>query len=940
MVEFRLLGQVEVWAGGRQLETGSPQQRAVLAALLVDAGRVVTVPTLVDRVWGEQPIEGARRALHAHISRIRQLLRHVEGDGVAPVRLLNRSGGYLLDIDTDLVDWHRFRRLVGAAGSEPDPAQRLRQALDLWRGAPLANVPGDWAARTRERWRERQLDTTVSWAEAELRAGRHHDLIGPVRDRLDEHPLAEPLVAVLMRALATTGRAAEALHCYAATRTRLVEELGVAPGPELQALHQAILRGQVPPGRGDGPPRGETRAHGDRPALGDRPARGETPAQLPADVRGFAGRVEHIARLNEILEEAAAETTAIIISAVSGTAGVGKTALALRWAHRVRARFPDGQLYLNLRGFDPAGRVMTPADAVRVLLDSLGVAPERIPPDPDAQAGLYRSLMAGRRMLVVLDNARDAEQVRPLLPGTVTSVVVVTSRNQLTALVAGQGAHPLVLDVLSDGEARQLLANRLGAERVAAEPDAVEKIIAVCARLPLALTIAAARAQHGPLPLSAIAEELREVDQRLDALDAGDITSQVRAAFSWSYGALSPPAARLFRLLGLHPGPDISAAAAASLADAPIAEVRRHLRELVSASLLTEHSPVRYTQHDLLRVYAADLVRTDRQRQAATSRMLDHYVHAAHEADRLLNPHRDRPPMPLDAAAEVHVEVSDGTRAMEWLNVERAVLLAVLQYAAERGHHAHAWHLAWAIDIFLDRRGLWPERAAAWLVALDAAERLADPRAQAYAHGRIAQVYRQLDRLADAHTHLQHALHQYVQVGDTQGEADTHLTLVRWYEREGLLDQALHHAEHAVALFQTTEDRRGEALALNMIGWFHILRGEHRRAVDECQKALVLLQKVGDRSGEAATWDSLGLAHHHLGDLTLATECYDRAIGLYRDLVDHYNVADTFIHLGDMHRAEGNHRAAGDAWREALAILTDLGHPDAEDVRSKLDAPG
>jgi hypothetical protein len=382
-------------------------------------------------------------------------------------------------------------------------------------------------------------------------------------------------------------------------------------------------------------------------AVRRRPGRPWT-QQLPAAVAHFAGRTGELATLTGLLRGRAERGGTVVISAIGGTAGVGKTALAVHWAHQVADRFPDGQLYVNLRGFDPSGSVMAPAEAVRRFLDALQVPPERIPVDLDAQAALYRSQLACKRMLVVLDNARDTVQVRPLLPGAPTCLVVVTSRGQLTSLVAVDGAHPLTLDLLTEAEARELLARRLGPDRIAAEPQAVEQIVGCCARLPLALSIAAARAEQSGFPLAALAGELAETGRRLDVLDAGDAAGQVRAVFSWSYTALSSAAARLFRLLGLHPGPDISAAAAASFAAVPPAETRRLLAELVRASLLTEHTPGRYAFHDLLRAYAVDVTHTHDpadQRRAAVGRMLDHYRHTAHTAERLLNPARD--PIPL-----------------------------------------------------------------------------------------------------------------------------------------------------------------------------------------------------------------------------------------------------------------------------------------------------
>ena len=577
---------MEVIVSGRSVDIGPPQRRAVLAALTVDAGRPVPTETLIDRVWGEHSPDRVRRALQAHITRIRRLL---EPDG-RPAPLVRRPAGYLLDVDPDAVDLHRFRRLLDrvheAELADAERVMLLREALGLWRGTPLAGVIGQWAARTLQTWQQLHLDTAVAWGRAELAVDRPTAVIGPLTELVGEHPLTESVVAVLMRALHEAGRASDALDLFTATRTRLVDELGIEPGAELQRVQRAVLR--------------DDRGQPER-----KPAARTVPAQLPRDIRGFSGRGDELARLDALA--ATPGGTAMVITTVVGTAGVGKTALALHWAHRNRSRFPDGQFYVNLRGYDPAGQPMDPADAIRGFLDALGVPPDQVPPGRDARAALYRSLLDGRRVLVVLDNARDAEQVRPLLPGTPSALVLVTSRSPLAGLSALDGAVPVALDLLTTGDARDLLTHRLGAARLAAEPQAADDLIARCARLPLALAVVAARAAARPrLTLATLAAELADTASRLDALSVGDPLADVRGVFSWSYAALSPAAGQLFRLLGLHPGPDITAAAAASLAGLTPGQVRPTLTELVRAHLVTEHTPGRYTPHDLLRSYALE----------------------------------------------------------------------------------------------------------------------------------------------------------------------------------------------------------------------------------------------------------------------------------------------------------------------------------------------
>ncbi|MEV4763080.1 tetratricopeptide repeat protein [Micromonospora chokoriensis] len=661
------------------------------------------------------------------------------------------------------------------------------------------------------------------------------------------------------------------------------------------------------------------------------------PRQLPADVASLAGRDDEVA----VLDKLVAAPTTRVVAAISGTAGVGKTALAVHWAHRVADRFHDGQLYVNLRGFDPLGQAVSAAKALRGFLDALGVPTTRVPDDLDAQAALYRSALAGKRILVVLDNARDAEQVRPLLPGTPTTVVLVTSRNQLTSLVSLDSAHPLPLGLLSRDAARHLLTNRLGVERVAAEPEAAEAIITACARLPLALSIAAARAQQSGFPLATLAAELGTAGQRFGVLDAGDAVGEVRAVFSWSYTALTPPAAGLFRLLGLHPGPDITVAAAASLAGRPADEARRLLTELTRANLLAEFRPGRFTAHDLLRAYAAELsdgTDSASDRRAATRRLLDHYTHTTHAADALLRPHSD----PVDhlmtpAAAGVQPErPTSHAEAMEWLTSEHPVLVAALRLAASAGFDAHTWRLGRALDTFLDRQGHWHDRVETCQAALLAAERLGDPIAQAVAHRFLAGAHTVIDRYADAMGHLERALDLYVTSGDTEGQARTHQNLASLWDRQGEHRKALGHSQRTLVLARSAGHRRAQADALNAVGWCHAQLGEHLAALSYCEQALDLLQQLDDRAGEAATWDSLGFAHHNLGQYGRAVECYERTLELARDLGDLWGEADTLSRLGDTRHALGDPTSARADWRRALDIFTALNHPDATIVRAKL----
>jgi tetratricopeptide (TPR) repeat protein len=664
------------------------------------------------------------------------------------------------------------------------------------------------------------------------------------------------------------------------------------------------------------------------------------PRQLPAPVRHFVGRVAELAVLTGLADEVAEVAGTVVISAIDGTAGVGKTAVAVHWAHQVAWRFPDGQLYVNLRGFDPTGRTMSPAEAVRGFLDAFVVPAGQIPVSLEAQAALYRSLLAGRQVLVVLDNARDIEQVRPLLPGSPGCLVVVTSRSRLAGLIAAEGAHPLTLDLLSPAESRALLARRLGPERVAAEESAVDEIITRCARLPLALAVVAARSRaHPEFPLAVLAGELRTASGALHAFDGGDSGTDVRLVFSWSYHQLDGEAARLFRLLGSHPGADLAVPAAASLSGLPPREVRGPLARLARAHLITEHAPGRYTFHDLLRAYATELARaTDpaAERHAAQHRILDHYLHTANAAALLFNPHRDPITLTAGQPGVGPQPLTDDQQALAWFIAEHRVLLAAIDQAVAAGFDTHAWQLAWTLADFFQRRGHWHDWAATQRAGLEAARRHADRIGSAHAHHSVARAYLQLGRDNDAHHHFRRALHYFAELDDRAGQALTHRGLSYAYERQGRNQEALEHARQALDLYQAAGHRAGQANALNAIGWYCAQVGDHQQALSYCEEALTMHREVGDHRGEAATWDSLGYAHHHLGNAQQAIVCYQRAVHAERILGDRYNEADVLSRLGDSLQAGGEPLAARTAWQQALAILDELGHTDSAHLYAKL----
>jgi DNA-binding SARP family transcriptional activator/tetratricopeptide (TPR) repeat protein len=933
-LEFRLLGEVDVRVDGRAVEVGHARQRCVLAALLVDANRVVSVDQLVDRVWPQRAPQRVRSAVYTYVTRLRRALA-VAGDDVDITR---RSGGYVLAVEPAVVDLHRFDRLVARARTTDDDAAALalvEEALGLWRGQALAGLDTPWFNAVRAAADKQRLAAELDRNDLALLLGRHTGLLGELATAATARPLDERLAGQLMLALYRSGRQNDALAHYRQVRERLADELGTDPSPPLQHLHQQILRADPTLAAPDGT--GPTPA----PTPGPPPP---VPRQLPTPVRHFTGRADELKVLTGLLDETSTAGGTVVVSAIAGTAGIGKTALAVHWGHQTADRFPDGQLYVNLRGFDPTGQVMDPAEAVRRFLDALGVPPQRIPADLDAQAALYRSHLAGRRMLILLDNARDTAQARPLLPGTPACLVLVTSRNQLTGLVA-DGAHPVILDLLTDTEARDMLRRRLGAARVAAEPGAVDEIVACCSRLPLALAIVAARAASQPrLPLAALAAELRQARDRLDAMVGDDPRSDVRAVFSWSYRALSPAAARLFRLLGVHPGPDLSTAAAASLAALRPARVRPVLVELAQANLIVEYTVGRYTCHDLLRGYAAAqalALDPDSQRRAAIHRILDHYLHTAGTADRLLEPARDPIASSPSQPGVTPEHLADYEQALAWFTVERPVLLAAVDQAVAAGFDRHIWQLAWTLWVFFDRQGHWLDQITTGRAAVAATARLSDPGLQAHAHRNLANAYFRLGHFDEAEIQLRQALDLASLAGDQLGQAGTHYALGDLCEQRGRPTQALEHGRKALDLYRVIGHQIGQADALNAVGLFCSQLGDFQQALVFCQQALAMQWDLDNHDGQAATLDSLGYTHHQLGEHAQAVTCYRQSAALFRSVGNRYEEAATLTRLGDTQHAAGDPDAARNAWQKALVILTDLDHPEAPEVCGRLAAlPG
>jgi DNA-binding SARP family transcriptional activator len=922
-IEFAVLGPLEVRRGQRPVPVRGWRQQTVLAMLLLADGHVVPVGRLVEAVWNGDPPDGAVKAVRNCVSTLR--CRSGEAAGLA-IPIETTAAGYRLPLEGCHLDAREFRQQAGAArrlaaaGQPVQAVAGLREALGLWRGSALAGTGSRIVQAEAARLDEQRMTALEDCLDLQLALGQHRQVVSELQALVRENPLRERIAGQLMLALYRSGRQAEALDAYRRLAERLAEELGIDPAGEVTRLHEAILR-QEP---------SLALAGAEPPSPPPSPA--PSPAQLPLNVPGFTGRAAELTRLHALLPEGGAT---VLISAIGGTAGVGKTALAVRFAHQVADRYPDGQLYVNLRGFHPSGSPVEPAAALRGFLRALGVAADAISVDADSQAALYRSLLAGKRMLVLLDNARDAAQVRPLLPGSPGCLVIVTSRSELTGLVAAEGARPVTLDVLTTDEARDLLAGRLGRDRLDREPGAADDLARLCAGLPLALVIVAARAAARPeLALADLAAELRDTQSRLDVLGTGDPATDLRAVFSWSCRQLSERAARMFRLLGLHPGPDITAPAAAGLAAAGVREARTLLAELTRGRLVIEHAPGRYTLHDLLRAYAADLAtapETADDPRAALGRLFDHYLATAAAAMDLLHPaeaHR-RPRIAL--AAVPTPDLDSPQAALAWLDAERACLVAVTAHAAAHGWPSHAVRLSATIERHL-RGGHYPDGLSVHGHARDAARQAGDHDGEAGALLALGVLHWMLGARDKAADHIGQALARYRRTGNELGRARCLSNLGALEADQGRYEPAARYLEESLVLTRAAGDRPGEATVL--INLADILRrvGGGRQATEHLQRALALCRQDGDRYGEAHALQTLGEVEQRAGRLEPAAGHYRQALAVFRQIGHQKGEAWVLTYLGAICNHLGQPERAAEHHRESMMVSRRVGDRDGEAV--------
>ncbi|MFJ9718789.1 BTAD domain-containing putative transcriptional regulator [Streptomyces sp. NPDC101213] len=1052
--DFELLGPLVVRRAGAVLDPGRRRQRLLVIRLLLADGRTVAAETLCEELWPQQPGRapgGATASLHAHVSKVRAVLepQHLRGRGTFEV-LVTRPGGYALRVPSECRDTVRFERAVALThrllgqGRPTEGAREAGRALEMWRGAALADAAHHlFAAPEAARLEELRQTTREVRATALLLSGRVPQALAAAQELTVRHPLRETGWALLLRALYLAGRHPEALRRYADLRRHLADELGLDPSPALRALHDGILRHDLPPlsppgtagaagptagtaamigtadtagatgtaraadatGAADttgtagsrGPSRSagcgaregqdETAAPGARSgaaahggvsrapvsdatpsgasagasagsadgagasgdpaggAGGSEAPRVARPRQLPGDLPVFAGRTTESAWLSAVSGAPGRPGPAgAPVVVIGGAPGVGKTTFAVHHAHRIASSFPDGQLFVNLCGFHPHAPAVEPGDALHGFLTALGVPAQRIPEGTTDRGTLFRSLLAGRRVLLVLDNARDEQQVRPLLPAGTDCLTLITSRNRLAGLIATDGAKPLTLPLPSPAEAHQALERRLGARRLAAEPAAAADIVRLCGRLPLALAVVAARAELDPaFPLHAIADDLREAHGGLDAFTGFDTATDVRAVFSWSYRSLDEPTARLFRLLALHPGPHVTAAAAAGLAGLPLPRTRLLLDRLTRSCLVEQPRPGRFALHDLLRVYAGELTHTHDdagERRAATLRLMDHCMFTAHGANLLLK-QASSPELDLGSprAGVVPETLTGVEEANRWFSAEHRVLAALLHTAVSQGLDRHVTGLAWSLQEYLNRQEYWPEAVTALTPALDVARRRGDRLEEGRCLRHLGSIHGYLGHQEQALRHLRDATTIFEELDVAAEQARAHYGTACALYLFGRIPEAVAFSERGLALSRVAGDDLWTAECLNELAWFHSNLGQLEKSLVYSEEALAMFEVLDAPWQRAQSWDCLGYALRRLGRYEESVATYRRALEAFGELGDHRNAVGVLTRLGDTLLAMGDREAARVHWVRALADAEQRAlSPSAQQVRDRLAA--
>jgi DNA-binding SARP family transcriptional activator/tetratricopeptide (TPR) repeat protein len=932
-MRFDILGPLEVWDGDLPVPIRAPKLRALLAVLLLHAGDTVPVESLIDRLWGDNPPRTARVTLQNHVRRLRQLLQP-DGDlrSTEPV-IVTEPGGYRLRIPPDALDLRRYEALLAEAeeatraGDAERAAMLLRRALALWRGPALADLDADTLrASVAPRLEELRLAGIEARIEADLRRGRHAELVGELTSLAAAEPLRERLHELLMLALYRSGRQADALAVFHDLRQRLVAELAIEPVRSVQELHRRILDGDP----ALDPPAG--------PQGAVRVARPLVPRQLPPDVASFTGRERELAQLDRVLVAAAGSRHPVMISSIEGTGGVGKSALAIHVGHRLADRFPDGQVYVNLHGATAGLRPLPPLEALGRMLRTLGVDGSQIPTGLDEAAAQFRTVVAGRRLLLLLDNAADDAQVAPLLPGSGGAAVLVTSRQSLGLLGT---TTQVQLDVLSESEAVELLGRLADTERVAADPAGVADVVRLCGRLPLALRIAGARLAARPgWPVRELAIRLADARRRLDELELPH--AGVRASFDVSFQQLSDgidpvdrEAAAAFALLGLLDGPDVGTAVAGWLLDRPVAAAERVLERLVDAHLLESPAPGRYGMHDLMRLYAREHAAdqyADSARVAALTRVFECYLGTAAHAFATLRPGDERLDHVEERIRRAGTTFADATSALAWLDAERANLVAAVgQIAATPGVlDTLATDLAHALFAYFQARCHPRDELGVNRIALDLAARSGNRRAQAQAYNDIGAANDWLGRRGEAFASYREALAIYGELGDDRGQAGALSNLGVHFARQERYDEAVELLRRSLTVHQRIGERHGVATNLCNLGVLHQRIDRLDEALRYVRTGMAAFRELGDRQAVAFSLSNLGALYLRQERYDEALATLAEALAMLRELGDRRAEAEALCGMGTVHQRQGRYDEALACQRQSLAICVEVGERNGE----------
>jgi len=926
-----VLGPVEaVGPAGPAALTGA-RQRAVLGLLALHAGTVLPVFRLIDALWGDDPPRTAVKTLHSHVARIRSALAAAGLPGV----LSTRDPGYLLvGVPSDVARFEELvatgrRALTGADAARAVTA--LRAAAGLWRGDAFADVPlTGWAAREVDRLHELRLAAAEDRWDAELRTGRHETAASELVRLLAANPANERLTRLHMLALYRSGRYTDALEAYQRLRRELADELGVDPGREVVELHTAMLRrdqalDEVP----------SPQAAGERPrpavdlppVAAGLPAAGVAaavvPSQIPARVGHFTGRGDELAALDEVLAAADSDpeyADELPVVVISGPAGMGKTALAVQWAHRVADRFPGGRLFLDLRG-DDGSRALGGAQALAHVLSGLGVPEERIPAGESERAALYRTLLHGRRCVIVLDNVGSVADVLPLVPGSGENLLVVTSRLSLAALAARHAMRAVSVDALGHAESVSLLTRMLGQRRVAAEPAAVAALARLCAGMPLALRIAGARLVGSPKrPIAEVVTELTGAARLAGFAVEGD-SRTVQTVLTSAYRPLAAEQARLFRRVGIAPGPTFSAPLAAAVCDLRPADADAALATLAGANLVNPVGAGRFRFHDLIGEFAVGRLHAEEADPSeVVGRLLDWYTAVAHEANALVNPDRDVVEPVLRHPAPAMPFAAQAQSALAFLEAERDNLLPVVRLARSAGEHTTAWQLTYLLTSFYEATGHWHDRVNLCLEGSRAAAELGEAAAEAEMLRALGVAYFMTRQLPEAIEAGNRALAIVHAAGDLAGEGHVHNNLANAYAELRRFDEAVTAHENAVDRCARAGNRLGLALSQRNLGHTYMQMGAASRGLAALRSALEVFRDLGNGRLEAGTLDTIGEAHLAGGDTDAALVEFAAALRLSREIGDRWLEWEVLLHIGSTHLHRDAHAAALDHFTEALAV--------------------